>query len=75
VLGNFVRLCECAEREAQERIKVKKYYCVNYDMVWSKTILVKADNKPEAKKIAFEKLLKKLRRNDFRVDCWLNGEG
>lgn len=48
--------------------KKQKTYEVNFDMIWSHDVKVKATSKAEAKQKAFEKFLKRLKRSDFRID-------
>lgn len=50
----------------------KKSYIVNLDMRWSHDIKVKANGSVEAKKIAFNKLVKKLKQNYFNINVELN---
>ena len=48
-------------------MKAKKKYNVDFDLKFSFDFDVKASNIAEARKIAFDKLLKKLKMSDFRV--------
>lgn len=46
-----------------------KKYRVDIDIKWAKVVVLKSKSKPEAKKKAFEKFLKSLSRNDFRISA------
>ena len=49
--------------------KKPKTYEVNFDMIWSHDVRVRATGKTEAKQKAFEIFLKRLKRSDFRIDA------
>ena len=44
-----------------------KNYLVNVDMIWSRNFTLKAKNKPEAKRKAFERFLKYAKSKDFNI--------